>query len=286
MGITDEQQQQLQQLVDQEKDQMDDGELTSRVHLSLRRKYDFPEWALFEEVPGKTGKRADAIAFNMFPSRNFKTLGLEVKASRGDWKKELQDISKADYFVGQCDEWYVVAGRKGIVKESELPVGWGLLEMKGGGKLYTIVESDLTDHQNRPPDREFYARGIQKAMKRARQRKREKNRARREGYRKGKKEGKQEPEDMTREQKKLIENGLKYQEIQDMGLFLSPRKDRVERLKRAQDLLKTIKQEDRFLSLAGNMQNIEDKAQDMQQELTELREEVREFDRNRGDNAE
>lgn len=162
--VSDEDKEELQDLMDKDKSEISDGELTRLAKLALERKFDYPEWGLFFEVTGKNGKRADAIAYNLFPSRNLKTFGLEIKASRSDWKSELEKLSKNDWFVGQVDEFYVVAAKKRIVKKSELPEGWGLYEMKGGGKLYEVVESDLTEHQDREMDPEFFMRGVKKAV--------------------------------------------------------------------------------------------------------------------------
>jgi len=253
-----------------------DGKITDRVHLSLRRKYDYPEWALFFEVPGKNGRRADAIAYNLFPSRNFKTVGFEIKASWSDWKSELEDGEKADFFVGQCDEWYVVAGRKEIVKEAELPDGWGLLEMKGGGKLYTVVESDLTAHQDRPIDPEFYMRAVQKAMERAKQAKKEKQQARRKGYREGKKEGKKTDTDMTHKQRKLIEKGERLEWLEEQGIHLW-RKDveKVQQIKQAMDLIDRIHRPDDIFGMLNLVDQLRSEADEIEETIEELQAEAR-----------
>lgn len=279
MGLSDEEREKLEELTEIDKDQLSDGEITSRVHLSLRRKYDYPEWALFFEVKGKNGRLADAIAYNLFPSRNFKTVGFEIKASRSDWKSELEDGEKADFFVGQCDEWYVVAGRKGIVKEHELPDGWGLLEMKGGGKLYTVVESDLTEHQDRPIDPEFYMRAVQKAMKRAKEAKREKKRARRQGYREGKEEGKKMDADMTREQERLIEKGERLEWLEEQGIRLW-NKDvgKVRKIKRAMDLIDRINREGEMFGMLGAVNRLRDEADKIEETIKELQAETRRSD--------
>ena len=205
MSLSEDEKQELKDLVNRNKAEINDGELTRLTKKAVERKFDYPEWGLFFEVAGKNGKRVDALAYNLFPSRNWKTIGIEIKVSRSDWKKELETASKNDWFVGQVDEFYVVAGRKGIVKESELPDGWGLYEMKGGGKLYQVKESQLTDHQDREMDKEFFMRGVKKAVEAKHSAEVSKKRARREGYREGKKEGKQEG-DISRKQKNLIEN--------------------------------------------------------------------------------
>jgi len=214
VGLTEEQTEELKALSHKNKSEIEDKELTRLTKNALKRKFDYPEWGLFFEVKGKNGKMADAIAYNLYPSRNWRTIGMEVKVSRSDWKKEKQTASKNDWFVGQVDEFYVVAGRKGIVKESELPEGWGLYEMKGGGKLYQVKDSDLTEHQDREMDEEFYMRGVKKAVEQAHSEKVSKKRAERKAFRKGKKAGKEEG-DVSRKQKKLIKKGKKFKKLDD-----------------------------------------------------------------------
>lgn len=214
MGLSDEKKKELKNLVNRNKSEIDDGELTRLTKNALKRKYQYPEWGLFFEVTGKNGRRADAVAYNLYPSRNWKTIGLEVKVSRSDWKKELQQASKNDWFVGQADQFYVVAGRKGIVRKSELPEGWGLFEMKGGGKLYEVVESNLTVHQDRPMDEEFYMRGVKKAVEKAHEARATKNREKRRQFRKGKKAGKKEG-DISRDQKQIIKKGEKFEKLEN-----------------------------------------------------------------------
>jgi hypothetical protein len=97
---------------------------------ALRTRYPTREYALLEQVANSTGwagKRwADAIAVSLWPSRGLEILGFEIKVSRGDWKKELADPSKAESIQKHCDRWFIVAP-DGMIEPSELPPTWGLL---------------------------------------------------------------------------------------------------------------------------------------------------------------
>lgn len=279
--ISEEDREELKQLAHRNKAEIDDGELTRLTNNALRRKFAYPEWALFFEVPGKNGKRADAIAYNLFPSRNWKTIGFEVKASRSDWKKELETASKNDWFVGQVDEFYVVAGRKGIVKESELPEGWGLYEMKGGGKLYKVKESQLTSHQNREMDEEFYMRAVKKAVENKRKTEKSKSRVKRRAFREGKKEGKEEG-DVSREQKKLMEKGEKYEKLDhELGVSLYYLDEsKIDKINKALNLVDRIDSE-AYASLHSSVKSLErtygrvgDEINDVQEILQDLNEEI------------
>ena len=50
------------------------------------------------EVGNSTGaelkRYADAVAINQYPSRSFETIGMEVKISKGDLRRELEDADK------------------------------------------------------------------------------------------------------------------------------------------------------------------------------------------------
>lgn len=274
--VSDEDKEELQALTDKDKSEINDGELTRLTKLALERKFDYPEWGLFFEVTGKNGKRADAIAYNLFPARNFKTIGFEVKASRSDWKSELEKPSKNDWFVGQVDEFYVVAAKKGIVKKRELPEGWGLYEMKGGGKLYEVVESDLTDHQDREMDEEFYIRGVKKAVEKMHSAQVSKKRARQRGYREGKKEGQKE-DNLDYKSKKMIEKGEKYEELRDkvnVSLYSLDDED-IELLNRALDILKGL--DTGYRSVVSELENLQSKNGDIHEQIYELKTQVEEL---------
>lgn len=63
--------------------------------------------------------------------RGPKLHGHEVKVSRGDWLTELKDPEKAEAFARYCDFFWLVVSDKAIVREGELPTGWGLMAAYG-----------------------------------------------------------------------------------------------------------------------------------------------------------
>lgn len=125
---------------------------------ALRKRYAFPEWVLMEEVrdaAGFSGKRsADGIAMGMWPSRGLEIHGIEIKAYRGDWLRELKDPAKADEISSYCDRWWIVASPD-VVKIDELPVAWGLLELRGQS-LKALKEAPRNE-SIRPLNRHFVA---------------------------------------------------------------------------------------------------------------------------------
>lgn len=86
--LTEEEEQQWQNLSEKDPDLLTAAEKTSKIKLSIKRRFDPPEWCLAFEVASPDGRRADAVAVNTFPSRNFKIVGFEFKTSRSDWLNE------------------------------------------------------------------------------------------------------------------------------------------------------------------------------------------------------
>jgi len=101
----------------------------------LRERYARPEWAFFDEVRAGTGYdllgSADGIAMNLWPSRGLVLHGFEVKVDRRDWVRELANPAKAETFARRVDYWWLVVSDPSIVKDGELPEGWGLLVPHG-----------------------------------------------------------------------------------------------------------------------------------------------------------
>lgn len=111
---------------------------TADVMQLLRTRFEMPEYALLENVANGVGLKAngrrrfaDALAIEQFGRAGHHLHGFEVKVSRADWLRELKDDSKADSVFRYCDFWWVVVGDPAIVKDDELPDGWGLLYARG-----------------------------------------------------------------------------------------------------------------------------------------------------------
>lgn len=165
-GLSEAQEERWRELHEQPLDELSDAEVTSKIKLSVRRRFDYPEWVLMFEygAPGNDGRVCDCLAVNTIASRNYKVVGFEFKASRSDWLREKRDASKADYFVRLADEFYVVAP-KGVVEQSEIPDGWGYLELKPNSEqLYKLEDSELTEHQQGEPGRRFWVRFLKQAV--------------------------------------------------------------------------------------------------------------------------
>lgn len=113
-------------------------ETTAMLHglIRLRHESGRGEWAVFEEFqPGTgssrySGRRWDVLAIHCWGSSKGHRVCYEVKASRSDWLKELSDPGKRDFARSICHQCWI-ATVPDIVKEGELPDGWGLLVAHG-----------------------------------------------------------------------------------------------------------------------------------------------------------
>lgn len=104
----------------------------------LRARHTPPEWAFFAELRTGTGygrdaiQHLDAFALDLYPSKEYRSVAYEVKVSRGDFMREIDDPGKrafAEKVAGEC----YFAAPAGLVKVDEIPEGWGLLECTTGG---------------------------------------------------------------------------------------------------------------------------------------------------------
>lgn len=100
-----------------------------------------PRWTVAEHVRSDAGfdarRSCDFMAWDNWASSGLEVVGHEVKVSRADWLREVKHPEKAMEFMRFCDRWFLVAP-PGIAKESELPAGWGLIEV-GLGVLRVVV---------------------------------------------------------------------------------------------------------------------------------------------------
>ncbi len=105
---------------------------TADVESLLRQRYcNRQEWALAWEVGNTTGgarRRCDLLAMHCWASNGgHKLHGHEIKVSRADWLKEMNDISKAEEFAKRC-HYFWIAAPKGMIPLEELPTQWGLMQ--------------------------------------------------------------------------------------------------------------------------------------------------------------
>lgn len=115
----------------------------------LAARYSAPEYAFIPQVRNATGisstvRTADGIAMGLWPSRGMEVHGFEVKVERADFLHEIKQPDKAEEIGRFCDKWWVAVADENIVKDGELPAGWGLLAVRGK-KLVCLREAAKRD---------------------------------------------------------------------------------------------------------------------------------------------
>lgn len=159
---------------------------TSELTSLLRLKHSGLDWAFVEQVPNGTSlkktRTADALAMHLWTTKGgIRLHGFEIKVSRSDWQKEMQDVSKSESFQRYCDYWWLVCPEK-VAKLEELPANWGL--MTPGGETLKVRRPATINRAPEPVDRDFLA-GIFRAVHRTAPDKLAVDRARTEGYEHG-----------------------------------------------------------------------------------------------------
>ncbi len=108
----------------------------AEINSLLAARYPLPKYSLAFEVPDGTGmnkmRTIDAVAMGCWATVGVQMIGHEIKVSRSDWQREMQDFTKCYAWKQHCHAWYLVAP-KGVAKLEELPPSWGLMEPAGKG---------------------------------------------------------------------------------------------------------------------------------------------------------
>lgn len=111
----------------------------------------------------KVERYADGLVLSVWPSRGIWLAGIEIKVSRSDWLRELENPEKSAAIQQWCDYWYI-ATPPGIVQPGELPETWGHYVIENGKAKLAKAAPKL---EAKPLDKGFVAsilRNYQKAI--------------------------------------------------------------------------------------------------------------------------
>ncbi|NAS22468.1 hypothetical protein GT755_12325 [Herbidospora sp. NEAU-GS84] len=89
------------------------------------------------QAPGST-RRADLVRVGLWPSRGYAIDVHELKTSKADWRRELDDPAKADAWWRYSSRFWIVAPPL-VVDPAEVPDGWGLMEAPRSGRRFKVV---------------------------------------------------------------------------------------------------------------------------------------------------
>lgn len=131
------------------------------VYNAIYQKFsDSRQYAIATEVGLTTGgsrRRIDMVIVNCYNSNSFRIDGIEVKVSKADLRRELEDPDKHVAFFDLLD-YYTLACPEGIADLSLLPPKWGLLVVSDDGRAYYRRRPlALHDSVDRTVPRGFFA---------------------------------------------------------------------------------------------------------------------------------
>ena len=116
------------------------------------------------EVANGTGtaadRWADAVRFELWPSKGYAITGYEIKVSRSDWLNELRDPTKSAAISKFCDHWYLVSP-DGVLGIDELPENWGWIRATPNG---LTVKTRAPKREPAAIDRSFAASLLRKTI--------------------------------------------------------------------------------------------------------------------------
>jgi hypothetical protein len=90
------------------------------------------------EAPGG-GRRADLIWQGVTATSGTELHGHEVKVSRPDLQRELDDPTKADAWQRYCDRWWLVVADPRLIDGLTLPNTWGVLAPPSGRRTRSMT---------------------------------------------------------------------------------------------------------------------------------------------------
>ena len=93
------------------------------------------------ERADRSGRRLDVLIVNCWRTHGLARIGVEIKRSMPDFRNELKEPGKADWWVERTNEFWIAApalvARK-IELSGELPLAWGLLAVSDKGRCRTV----------------------------------------------------------------------------------------------------------------------------------------------------
>lgn len=166
---------------------------TANIRALLHDRFnDTRRYAVATEVGNATGlehnRRLDMVIVDCYKSNNYSIEGIEIKISKADLRRELQDASKHNIFFDNID-YYSLAAPEDIIDTDLIPSKWGLYAVKTlpDGSLYLYTKrKPLSLHDERMPtiDRPF-AVSLMRALSCQSPTKAQLDEARREGEERG-----------------------------------------------------------------------------------------------------
>lgn len=124
------------------------------------------EWIVAGEVQRTTGwsdRRYDFVAMNCYPSKGYKIEVVEIKVSKPDLRRELEEPEKHNVVFEDID-YYSLAAPAEIIDLSIIPPKWGVYTVKDGKLITKRKPLALHDEAERSIRRGFAASFLRAAI--------------------------------------------------------------------------------------------------------------------------
>ncbi len=123
------------------------------VVAALRGRWPESEYLHVREAPQdamRQGRKLDVLVVSLWRSRGYQLDGVEVKVSIADWRRELKEPAKADWWYEHVDRFWI-AVPAGIAEQvrTDLPPTWGLLSVTDA-RVVELVKAPR--HEREPFD--------------------------------------------------------------------------------------------------------------------------------------
>ncbi len=83
-------------------------------------------------------QRIDAFALHTWPSKKYRRVAYEIKVSRSDLKRELEQPYKCAAALALSNQFYLVVPSEMKVDDFDLPSEWGVMLVSKGKTLTTV----------------------------------------------------------------------------------------------------------------------------------------------------
>lgn len=137
------------------------------IYQLLAQKYSSTrEWVIAGEVQRTTGwsdRRYDFVAMNCFASTGYRIEVVEIKISKPDLRRELEEPEKHNVIFDQID-YYSLAAPAEIIDMAIIPPKWGVYAVKNGKLITKRKPFALHDEADRHIKRSFAASFLRAAI--------------------------------------------------------------------------------------------------------------------------
>lgn len=124
------------------------------------------EWIVAGEVQRTTGwsdRRYDFVAMNCYSSKGYRVEVVEIKVSKSDLRRELEEPEKHNVVFEDID-FYSLAAPAEVINMSIIPPKWGVYAVKDGKLITKRKPLALHDEADRSIKRSFAASFLRAAI--------------------------------------------------------------------------------------------------------------------------